>query len=116
LARLIKEKDGVAVLPLMPAIDNPGVVTLELPDDLGLSAAPTLVESLREAFNHYSSVVVAAPAVARVSTAAVQALVAASRQATANGQHFVITNPSDVLTDMCADLGLGSWLDDWSDQ
>jgi hypothetical protein len=43
-------------------------------------------------------------------------LVAASRQATANGQHFVITNPSDVLTDMCADLGLGSWLDDWSDQ
>jgi hypothetical protein len=53
---------------------------------------------------------------ARVSTAAVQALVAASRQATANGQHFVITNPSDVLTDMCADLGLGSWLDDWSDQ
>jgi hypothetical protein len=95
LARLIKEKDGVAVLPLMPAIDNPGVVTLELPDDLGLSAAP---------------------AVARVSTAAVQALVAASRQATANGQHFVITNPSDVLTDMCADLGLGSWLDDWSDQ
>lgn len=114
IAVVAERKDAIAVLPLRPSEEDPGTVILDLPDDLELPAAPILVESLREAFSHYPSVIVMAEAVQRIGTAAVQALVAASHHATTTGQRFVIANPSDVMTDICSDLGLGPWLDEWS--
>jgi chemotaxis protein CheX len=102
------------VLPLIHSEDDAGKATLSLPDDLDLPVAPALVESLRLAFNDYSDIVVIAATVERVSTAAVQALVAATRHAEQSGQRFAIAAPSDVLVDVCTDLGLDSWLKEWS--
>ena len=102
------------LLPLIHSEDDAGKVTLSLPDDLDLPVAVPLVESLRAAFNEYSDIVVIAATVERASTAAVQALVAATRHADFSGQRFAIAAPSDVLTDVCTDLGLAGWLEEWS--
>jgi chemotaxis protein CheX len=102
------------LLPLIHSEDDAGKVTLSLPDDLDLPVAVPLVESLRAAFNEYSDIVVIAATVERASTAAVQALVAATRHAEFSGQRFAIAAPSDVLADVCNDLGLAGWLEEWS--
>lgn len=102
------------LLPLIHSEDEAGKATLSLPDDLDLPVAASLVESLRAAFSEYSDIVVIAATVERASTAAVQALVAATRHAEGTGQRFAIAAPSDVLTDVCADLGLAGWLKEWS--
>jgi chemotaxis protein CheX len=102
------------LLPLIHSEEDAGKVTLSLPDDLDLPVAVPLVESLRAAFNEYSDIVVIAATVERASTAAVQALVAATRHAEFSGQRFAIAAPSDVLTDVCNDLGLAGWLEEWS--
>ena len=102
------------LLPLIHSEEDAGKVTLSLPDDLDLPVAVPLVESLRAAFNEYSDIVVIGATVERASTAAVQALVAATRHAEFSGQRFAIAAPSDVLTDVCNDLGLAGWLEEWS--
>ncbi|EWY39829.1 hypothetical protein N825_04810 [Skermanella stibiiresistens SB22] len=101
-------------MPLIHSENEAGKATLSLPDDLDLPVAASLVESLRAAFSEYSDIVVIAATVERASTAAVQALVAATAHADRSGQRFAIAAPSDVLTDMCADLGLSGWLKEWS--
>ena len=111
---LWKNRKLADLLPLVHSEDDAGKVTLSLPDDLDLPVAVPLVESLRAAFNEYSDIVVIAATVERASTAAVQALVAATRHADFSGQRFAIAAPSDVLTDVCNDLGLAGWLEEWS--
>ena len=66
------------LLPLIHSENEAGKATLSLPDDLDLPMAASLVESLRAAFSEYSDIVVIAATVERASTAAVQALVAAT--------------------------------------
>jgi chemotaxis protein CheX len=111
---LWKNRKLADLLPLVHSEDDAGKVTLSLPDDLDLPVAVPLVESLRAAFNEYSDIVVIAATVERASTAAAQALVAATRHAEFSGQRFAIAAPSDVLTDVCNDLGLAGWLEEWS--
>jgi anti-anti-sigma regulatory factor len=90
-----------------------GGVRLGLPSDLDLAMAPPLVESLRHAFAVGDSVEVLAEGVERISTACIQALLAASRLASESGQGFVIVTPSEAIVDVCSDIGLGDWLKQW---
>jgi len=94
--------------------EDGGHVTLGLPDDLDLPMASALVDSLRHAFAVADSVIVEAAAVDRVSTACIQALIAATRLAQQSQQRFSIIDPSETLTTACQDLGLDPWLKQWS--
>lgn len=100
--------------------EEDGQVSLGLPSDLDLAMAQPLVDSLRHGLGTAGgaagagTVVVQADAVERVSTACVQALLAASRQAADKGQTFIIAQPSEVLAEACDDLGLSAWLKQWS--
>lgn len=89
-------------------------VRLGLPSDLDLAMAQPLVDSLRHGLGTSRDVLVQADTVERVSTACVQALLAASRHAGQSGQSFVIAAPSEALTEACSDLGLSQWLKQWS--
>jgi len=93
--------------------EEAGLVKLGLPSDLDLPMAPPLVDSLRHAFAVGDSIEVVAEAVERVSTACIQALLAASRLAAEGRQGFVIVTPSEAVVDACTDLGLGEWLKQW---
>lgn len=94
--------------------EEDGQVRLGLPNDLDLSMAQPLLDSLRAAIKSASPVVVQAESVERVSTACVQALIAAARDTADHGGSFAILAPSDALTEACEDLGLASWLKQWS--
>ncbi|WP_448189311.1 STAS domain-containing protein [Azospirillum sp. sgz301742] len=104
---------GVAVT-LIKWSEEAGQVRLGLPSDLDLAMAQPLVDSLRHGFGTSTDVLVQADAVERISTACVQALLAASRQAVDAGQTFIIAQPSEVLAEACDDLGLSAWLKQWS--
>lgn len=92
-----------------------GQVRLGLPGDLDLPMAQPLIASLRHAAAHSGSILIDAGGVERVSTACIQALLAASRHAAEHGVRFGIVRPSEVLAEACDDLGLGAWLKQWSD-
>ena len=96
--------------------EEDGQVRLGLPSDLDLAMAQPLVDSLRHGLGTVAAgtVVVQADAVERVSTACVQALLAASRFAADKGQTFIIAQPSEALAEACDDLGLSRWLKQWS--
>ena len=94
--------------------DEGGPVRLGLPSDLDLAMAQPLLDSLRTGFGASDTVVADASAVERVSTACIQALLAASRHATEQNRTFAIAQPSEVLTEACEDLGLAPWLKQWS--
>lgn len=94
--------------------EEAGRVRLGLPGDLDLPMAQPLVDSLRHGLGTSADVTVQADAVERVSTACVQALLAASRHAAESGQSFIIAKPSEALAEACDDLGLSAWLKQWS--
>ncbi len=104
---------GIAVT-LIKWSEEAGQVRLGLPSDLDLAMAQPLVDSLRHGFATSDRVTVQADAVERVSTACVQALLAASRHAADAGQSLIIAQPSEVLAEACDDLGLSAWLKQWS--
>ncbi|MGQ9366745.1 STAS domain-containing protein [Azospirillum sp. ST 5-10] len=91
-----------------------GRVTLGLPGDLDLAMAQPLLDGLRAGFAKAGTVVVQAEAVERLSTACLQALLAASRHAADRGCRFAVERPSPVLVGACEDLGLAPWLQQWS--
>lgn len=91
-----------------------GQVRLGLPGDLDLPMAQPLADSLRAAAAAAPCVLVQADAVERVSTACVQALVVAARDLAEHGGVFAVLSPSEALTEACEDLGLASWLKQWS--
>ncbi|HYE01412.1 MAG TPA: STAS domain-containing protein [Alphaproteobacteria bacterium] len=91
-------------------------VALTLPADLDFAAAPALADALRQALALSERVTVDGAAVGRPGTACLQALVAASRQADAGGAGFAVLRPSPALREACDDLGLGGWLDRWSER
>ncbi|WP_431858371.1 STAS domain-containing protein [Azospirillum sp.] len=94
--------------------EEAGQVRLGLPSDLDLAMAQPLTDSLRHGLGTSNDVLVHADAVERVSTACVQALLAASRHAGQSGQSFIIAKPSEALAEACDDLGLSAWLKQWS--
>ncbi len=91
-----------------------GQVRLGLPSDLDLAMAQPLADALRHALSGSSPVEVQADAVERISTACIQALIAASRHAAGKGLTFVVARPSETLSETCDDLGLAAWLSEWS--
>ncbi|MBI1208711.1 MAG: STAS domain-containing protein [Azospirillum sp.] len=94
--------------------ERSGEIRLGLPADLDLALAPPLILNLRRGFTVGDGIEVDGSAVEYVSTACIQALVAASRHAESSGQRFAVTSPSRVLTAACSDLGLDGWLRQWS--
>ncbi len=89
-----------------------GLVHIQLPADLDLAMAGDLYEGLRRALETGDQIEIAADAVERVSTACIQTLLAASRQAGLTGRVLSITDASDVLQEACQSLGLGGWLEE----
>lgn len=81
---------------------SPASPPFRLPADLGLDAAAPLREALLAA----ALPDVDGSAVATVSTAAIQVLLAAMRQAEAHGRPIRLATPSDALAQAIDDLGL----------
>lgn len=85
----------------------PPSIPLVLPADLDLAAATPLRETLLAA----TPSALDGSAVAAVSTAAIQVLLAARRHAEAHGRPLRLVAPSDALADAIADLGLAAHFD-----
>jgi len=94
--------------------EQDGLIRLELPGELDLGMAAPLVDSLRHGLASGRQIEVKAEAVDRISTACLQALVAASRQAAEGDQEFSLVAPSAAMIESCGDLGLDGWLERWS--
>lgn len=107
-------KKGGQAMTMITWQEDAGRITLDLPEDLDLPMAPALVDSLRHAFTVGDVIAVRAGAVERLSTASIQALMAASRVAEQGRQVFTIVAPSQGVQAACSDLGLAPWLEKWS--
>jgi anti-anti-sigma regulatory factor len=79
-----------------------------LPPLLDLTAAEPLHRALLEHARSGDPLAVNGSAVVRVSTAAVQVLVAAAADARARGTSFQLREPSPELADALTDLGVAS--------
>jgi anti-anti-sigma regulatory factor len=77
-----------------------------LPADLSLAAAPVLKQALVAALADAPPCRIDGAAVATVSTAAIQVLLAAARQQAARGLAWRLVDPSPVLAQAITDLGL----------
>lgn len=87
---------------------------LALPAELDLATAPGLVDRLREGLRTGQELCLDAAGVETVSTACIQALLAATRDAGERKVRLVIANPAPALDEAVAELGLRDWLNDWS--
>lgn len=101
-------------MSLIKWTEEDGRVRLDLPGDLDLPMAQPLLDSLRAGLAASADVTVQAGVVERVSAACVQALVVASRDAAERSAGFAVATPSEILCEACEDLGLASWLKQWS--
>lgn len=95
--------------------EEDGAARVGLPGDLDLAMAGPLADALRHALGVGKPVRVAADQVERLSSAPVQTLLAATREAERRGVVLTIVKPSDVFVETCGDLGLSGWLDKWSE-
>jgi anti-anti-sigma regulatory factor len=84
--------------------DSPGITTLRLRAALDPTAIDDLLRDLKKARN--TAVVIEAANVARVSTAALQALLSAWMTWRSDGHDFHIATASPALADAAALLGL----------
>ena len=85
---------------------NRGASTFTLPSVLDLTAAEPLCQSLLERLALLDAVVVLGSEVERVSTAAIQVLLAAAAEARTRGVAFRLDAPSETLVCALKDLGL----------
>jgi chemotaxis protein CheX len=81
-----------------------------LPAVLDLTAAEPLHRALLERVRTGDPLFVAGAAVERVSTAAIQVLLAAATETRSRGNSFLLRDASPVLTDALIDLGVASHL------
>jgi chemotaxis protein CheX len=91
-----------------PAPEDDGVFLL--PAMLDLTAAEPLHRALLDRARIGDPLVVNASEVARVSTAAVQVLLATAAEFRSRGNSFQLRDPSPLLMDALADLGVASHL------
>jgi chemotaxis protein CheX len=82
--------------------------TIVLPELLDLTAAEPLQRTLLDRMQNGDPPIVIGAAVERVSTAAVQVLLAAAADAGSRGAALQLRDPSAALTDAFADLGVGA--------
>jgi chemotaxis protein CheX len=81
-----------------------------LPAMLDLTAAEPLHRALLDRVRAGEPLIVAGSAVERVSTAAIQVLIAAAAETRSRGNSFVLRDASPVLTAAMVDLGVASHL------
>ena len=86
--------------------DGRPAVNLNMGCSLDLQTADALAELLREAVNAGQSVVIDATSVERVSTSAVQLLLATDRALAAAGCTLALSNPSDPFLAAFAECGI----------
>lgn len=99
-------------IPCEPVKTSIAAMEIKLPQELDLTAARSLRNSLAEQMTN-GAVVVDASTVERASTPCMQVLLAAARSADAAGVSFTITNASDAFGRALADLGLQSNFSKW---
>jgi chemotaxis protein CheX len=81
-----------------------------LPAMLDLTAAEPLHRGLLDRVRAGEPIIVVGAAVERVSTAAIQVLIAAATETRSRGNSFLLRDPSPTLTSAMADLGVASHL------
>jgi anti-anti-sigma regulatory factor len=89
-------------------------VALTLSPVVDILAAPDLHAALLKALERGRTIAIDAAPVERISTPAIQVLLAAAKAAEAAKLKFRVTNPSPALVSAFADLGLKPTLDQWS--
>jgi chemotaxis protein CheX len=98
------------VEPVKSRADESAGSILVLPSLLDLTAAETLCRSFLERLSAFDSIVIEGAEVDRVSTAAIQVLLAAAEDARSRGISFQLNEPSEALADALSDLGLPVFL------
>jgi anti-anti-sigma regulatory factor len=88
---------------------------VELPEVLDLGMVQGLRESLAAAIAEQNAIHIDAGKVERVGTPAVQVILAAGRDLSAENRTFVITKASDVFRSAFRDLGLDEQFSEWSE-
>ncbi len=81
-----------------------------LPAVLDLTAAEPLHRALLDRVRTGDPLIVAGTAVERVSTAAIQVLLATAMDARSRGSSFLLRDASPILSDALIDLGVASHL------
>lgn len=89
------------------AANNEDNSMIVLPEVLDLSAAEPLQRALLDCARSGDPPILSGATVERVSTAAIQVLLAAAADARARGTALQLRDPSAALTDAFADLGIG---------
>ena|ERR1700761_1160103 len=90
--------------------DNDDDNSLALPGQLDLTAAEPLHRTLLDRVRTGDPLAIDGSVVERVSTAAIQVLLATAAEARLRGTPFQLLNPSSELTDALVDLGVASQL------
>ena len=86
--------------------ENDGMITL--PESLDLVSAEPLHRTLLDRLRAGDPLILGGAAVERVSTAVIQVLLAAAAEGSARGIPFQLRDPSPVLSEALADLGVAS--------
>jgi chemotaxis protein CheX len=89
-------------------------VTMPLSAVVDILATPDLHAALLKALERDRPIVIDGAPVERISTPAIQVLLAAAKAADAAKLKFRMDNPSPALVSAFADLGLKPALDQWS--
>lgn len=89
-------------------------VALSLSSVVDILAAPVLHAALLKALERRRPIVIDAAPVERISTPAIQVLLAAAKAADAAKLDFRVESPSPAVVSAFADLGLTPALDQWS--
>ncbi len=87
---------------------------IQLPAQFDLSVLSQLKDELASAFAARDGVILNATAVERVGTPAIQLLLAAGKEFSADEQPFSLRAPSPALIAAFDDLGLGGQVRKWS--
>lgn len=91
---------------MITAIEQAGRTLVTLPGTLDTAVAAPLKDALMEAVAAGRPVVVDASAVARLSTACIQVLIAGGRAVAGAGHQFSVARPSEALVSAFDDMGL----------
>lgn len=91
---------------MISVTEDNGRSLIALPGTLDTAVATPLKDAFVQAVADGRAVVVDASAVARLSTACIQVLIAGGKAVAAAGQPFIVAKPSEALVSAFDDMGL----------
>lgn len=91
---------------MISVTEDGGRTHIVLPGTLDTAVATSLKDAFAEAVASERAVVVDASAVARLSTACIQVLIAGGKAVREAGKEFVVAKPSEALIGAFDDMGL----------